>query len=238
MRIEALSIKAVTVTIFLMIGLVAIVLSLFAGSYFRQAALEAQMNSLSRVIEVASQEMLKEVRNHTFDLGMNLGHNKDLVLALQHAHKSGDRQKLVSLLDDPFINGFVGFSKIDLKKLRVYSLDLELVGESSAGIEGLDKLLVSSLAGVVRKRKETDRLKAIDALWLSSQGPLYSTLVPLGGLRPVGYLEVIINPAFNLPDIGKITNTPVSIFSMNGMLLNTDELTGFCLFRWAAWPRI
>jgi len=223
MRIEALSIKAVTVTIFLMIGFVAIVLSLFAGSYFRQAALDAQMNSLSRVIEVASQEMLKEVRNHTFDLGMNLGHNKDLVLALQHANKSGDRQKLVSLLDDPFINGFVGFSKIDLKKLRVYSLDLELVGESSAGIEGLDKLLVSSLAGVVRKRKETDRLKAIDALWLSSQGPLYSTLVPLGGLRPVGYLEVIINPAFNLPDIGKITNTPVSIFSMNGMLLNTDE---------------
>ena len=223
MRIEALSIKAVTVTIFLMIGLVAIVLSLFAGSYFRQAALEAQMNSLSRVIEVASQETLKEVRNHTFDLGMNLGHNKDLVLALQHANKTGDRQKLVSLLDDPFINGFVGFSKIDLKKLRVYSLDLELVGESSAGIEGLDKQLVSSLAGLVRKRKETDRLKAIDALWLSSQGPLYSTLVPLGGLRPVGYLEVIINPAFNLPEIGKITNTPVSIYSMAGMLLNTDE---------------
>lgn len=223
MRIEALSIKAVTVTIFLMIGLVAIVLSLFAGSYFRQAALDAQMNSLSRVIEVAAQETLKEVRNHTFDLGMSLGHSKDLILALQHANKTGDRQTLVTLLDDPFINGFVGFSKIDLKKLRVYSLDLELVGESSAGIEGLDKQLVSSLAGVLGKRKETDRLKAIDALWLSSQGPLYSTLVPLGGLRPVGYLEVIIDPAFNLPDIGKITNTPVSIFSMNGMLLNTDE---------------
>ena len=30
---------------------------------------------------------------------------------------------------------------------------------------------------------------------MSSQGPLYSTLVPLGGLRPIAYLEVIIDPA-------------------------------------------
>jgi hypothetical protein len=79
MRIEALSIKAVTVIIFTMIGIVAIVLSLFAGSYFRQAALDAQMNSLSRVIEVASQEVIREVRGYTFDLGMKLGHSKELI---------------------------------------------------------------------------------------------------------------------------------------------------------------
>ena len=59
MRIETLSIKTATVVIFVMIGCVASILSLWAGSYFRQAALDAQIGSLSRVIEVASQEMLK-----------------------------------------------------------------------------------------------------------------------------------------------------------------------------------
>ena len=93
--------------IFTMVGIVAIVLSLFAGSYFRKAALDAQMNSLSRVIEVASQEMLKEVQGYTFDLGMKLGHSKQL--ALEQAGKSGGHDTLVALLDDPFINGFVGF---------------------------------------------------------------------------------------------------------------------------------
>jgi hypothetical protein len=58
---------------------------------------------------------------------------------------------------------------------------------------------------------------------MSSQGPLYSTLVPLGGLQPVGYLEVIIDPAFNLPDIGKITKTPINVFSMSGEQISTDE---------------
>ena len=209
--------------IFTMVGIVAIVLSLFAGSYFRKAALDAQMNSLSRVIEVASQEMLKEVQGYTFDLGMKLGHSKQLAQALEQAGKSGGHDTLVALLDDPFINGFVGFSKVNLVKLRVYSLNLELIGESSAGIEGLDKHLSEHLAGTVIKRNKTDRLKAVDALWMSSQGPLYSTLLPLGGLRQTGYLEVIIDPAFNLPDIGKITKTPISVFSMSGAQLSTDQ---------------
>ena len=223
MRIESLSIKTVTVAVFAMLGIVAIILSVFAGTYFRQAALDAQMNSLSRVIEVASQEMLKEVRAYTFDLGMKLGHNKQLAQALEQVDKSGGHDRLAALLDDPFINGFVGFSKVNLVKLRLYSLDLELVSESGAGIEGLDRHLSEYLAGTVVKRNKTDRLKTVDALWMSSQGPLYSTLLPLGGLRQIGYLEVIIDPSFNLPGIGKITKTPISVFSISGAQISTDE---------------
>ncbi len=58
---------------------------------------------------------------------------------------------------------------------------------------------------------------------MSAQGPLFSTLVPLGGLRPVGYLEIIVNPVFNLPDIGNITKTPVRIYSLAGDMINTNE---------------
>jgi PAS domain-containing protein len=207
----------------LAVGIVAIVLSLFAGTYFKQAALDAQFSSLSRVIEVASQEILREVSRHTFDMGMKLGHNKRLIQALQETGTSTARKRLVTLLDDPFISGFVGFAKINLVKLRVYSPDLELFAESSAGITGLENHLSEYLVARVTQRNKTDRLKAIDALWLSAKGPLYSTLVPVGGLRSVGYLEVIVDPAFNLPDIGNITNTPISVFSMAGARISTDE---------------
>jgi hypothetical protein len=145
MNIESLSIKSSTIAIFSMIGLIAIILSLFAGTYFKQAALDAQMNSLSRVIEVASQEMLKKVRNHTFDLSMKLGHNRELISTVKSSVRAVnvavDKKYLVKLLDDPFVNGFVGFSEIDLKKIRVYNLALELIGESSAGPENLDNKL-------------------------------------------------------------------------------------------------
>ncbi|MFZ5620652.1 MAG: PAS domain-containing protein [Pseudomonadota bacterium] len=216
LRIESLSIRAVTIAIFAMIGVVALVLSLLAGSYFRQAALDAQMNSLSRVIEVAAQEMLREVRGYTFDLGMKLGNSDALTAALGATDDPAARAHMVALLDDPFVNGFVGFADINLEKIRVYDRDLNLVAESARGLTGLAPQLADHLAETIAQRPGVDRLKAVDALWISSAGPLHSTVVPVGGLRPLGYLEIVINPAFNLPDIGNITKTPISIFSMTG----------------------
>ena len=223
MKIESLSIKSSTIAIFSMIGIIAIILSLFAGTYFKQTALDAQMNSLSRVIEVASQEVLKQVRNHTFDLGMKLGHNRELISTINSSAQVSNKEQLVKLLDDPFINGFVGASQVDLNKIRVYNLKLELIAESSSGQKIHDKKLADQITAIFTKRKPSERLKAIDALWLSAKGPLFSTLVPVGGLRPVAYLEIIVNPVFNLPDIGNITKTPVRIYAMSGEQINTNK---------------
>ncbi len=229
MRVESLSIRGVTIAIFAMIGIVASVLSLLAGSYFRQAALDAQVKSLSRVIEVATQEMLKTVRGHAFDLGMRLAHSEDMMDALRRAKQPGGHAALVALLDDPFINGFVGFANVNLEKIRVYDLDLNLLAESSRGMESLPPRLVSSLVRDIAGRSGVDRLKALDALWIAPQAPLHSTLVPVGGLHQIGYLEVIVNPVFNLPDIGAITRTPVSIFTPAGDAIlahDTPSTTG------------
>ena len=177
MKIESLSIKSSTIAIFSMIGFIAIILSLSAGSYFKQTALDAQINSLSRVIEVASQEMLKKVRSHTFDLGMKLGHSRELIStvksSLRAVNVAADKKYLLKLLDDPFVNGFVGYSDIDLKKIRVYNKAFELIGESSTGPENLENRLADYIIAIINDRKPADRLKAIDALWMSAEGPLF-----------------------------------------------------------------
>ncbi len=232
MKIESLSVKSSAIAIFSMIGVIAVFLTLFAGTYFKQAALDAQMSSLSRVIEVASQEVLNKVKTHTFDIGMKLGHNRELISVIKSSagktNRIENKIQLVKLLNDPFINGFVGFSEVDLKKIRIFNLDLELIGESGSGLKNLDNNLADYLISIVSNRTTSDRLKAVDALWISPAGPLFSMLVPLGGLRPVGYLEIIVNPLFNLPDIGKITKTPVRIFSMLNEQINSNkqEITG------------
>lgn len=220
MQIEKLSIKTATIAIFIMIAIVAIVLSVFAGDYFRKSALDAQMNSLSRVIEVASQEMLKDVRSHTFDLGMKLGGSTELIEAVGHIENPDKVRELVALLDDPFINGFVGVSKLNMVKLRVYDLNLRLLAESSRGISNLGQAPPAYLRSIISQRQGVERLKAVDGLWNSVHGPLYSTVVPIGGLWLRGYLEVVIDPVFNMPDISKITKTPVDVFSVSGEVLS------------------
>lgn len=220
MQIQRLSIRALTVLIFTLLGIVAIILSILAGNYFRQAALDAQMNSLSRVIEVAAQETVRDLTRHTFDLGMKLAHNPELLTALQNSQSV----KLVSLLDDPFINGFSGFSKIDLRKIRIYDTRLNFIAQSDEGIHGLESSLAPPLARQTSSRQGIERLKAIDALWLSAVGPMHSTLVPIGGLHLAGYLEILVDPAYNLPNISHITQTPISIYSASGepLLLAAD----------------
>ena len=47
--------------------------------------------------------------------------------------------------------------------------------------------------------------------------------MPIGGLSIRGYLEIIIDPAHNLPEIGKITKTPVSVFSVSGEPVNISK---------------
>jgi HAMP domain-containing protein len=222
MRIEEFSIKTVTTGIFVMILVTATVLSLFAGHYFRQAALDEQMNSLSRVIEVATEEMLKEIREYTFNLGMRLGNSNDLIMSLKNRAQP-DGNSLAILLDDPFINGFVGFANINLEKIRIFDLDLNLIAESSKGISGLDRQLAPQLTQQLNNRHGIERLQAVDTLWASPHGPLHSTITPIGGLNLIGYLEIIINPALNLPDIGKITKTPISVFSTSGKLISADN---------------
>ncbi len=222
MRVESFSIKQITIAIFLMIGIAAIVLSLFAGGYFRKAALDAQVKSLSRVIEVATEEKLKEVRKNTFNLGMEIGNNRELQEIIKQSQEGGADQ-LVSILDDPFVSGFVGFSELSLQKIRLFNIDLELIAESSKGISISGGSLSEYLQQLLLQRYGVDRLKAQDSLWLEKSKPLLSTVVPIGGLHIVGYVEVVIDPVLNLSDISQITQTPVSVFSTNGRALSLTQ---------------
>lgn len=224
MRIESLSIKTATTSIFVMIAIVAIVLSLFAGTYFRKSALDAQMISLSRVLEVAAQEMLFRARSHSQDLGMKLAHSPALVSAFREIRDGGSHATLQALLDDPFMTGFAGASSINLVRLRVYDLSLAYVAGNNNSEYAAETRLPAYFVKLINQRDRQNRLKAVDGLWQSAQGPLYSTIVPLGGLRQVGYLEVVINPVFNLPEIATMTGTSVSIYNVDGKLLNAVNL--------------
>jgi len=222
MRIENLSIKTATIGIIMMLGIVSIVLSILAGGYFKKSALDAQMGSLSRVIEVAAQEVLREAKNNSFDLGMKLGHSKELINAMANLPQDATQNNISRILDDPFLNGFVGFAKIDLEKIRVYGLDLNFIAESNEGIKGLNKHLSDFLIKDIGRRQGIERLKAIDALLMTPEGPLLSSIIPIGGLHLTGYLEIIVNPVFNLSNISNITQTPISIYSSTNESININ----------------
>lgn len=223
MRIERISLKTLTVSILIVLGLVSIFLLFITTLYFRDAALKSQRQSLSRVMDVASQEVLKQLHAQAFGLGSSFQNRPEFRAALEKNRQGEGDAALREVLDDPIVKGFVGAATVDLVKLRVYDLNLRLVAQSETGIAGLSPRLAPSLLDQAIGRSGAERLKALGGLWISPVGPLYSVLVPIGGLKLVGYLEVVANPTFNLAAVAEMTRMPLTLYSVSGKILYQSE---------------
>lgn len=223
MRIEQLSIKTLTVSLLLLLALVAAILTLIAGAYFRESALTAQARSLSRIVKIASVDTLNQIRKESTGFGATFQSRATVRSALGKLQKTGDTAPLVSQLDDSFLKGFAGVGAIDLAKLRIYDLNLGLLCESSEGINGLAPQLPAFLKQKASGRTGVERMKALDGLWLAPDGPLYSMLLPLGGIHIIGYMEVVVNPNFNLAKIAALTQMPLKAYHPDGKLVYQSE---------------
>ncbi|MCW9087980.1 MAG: GGDEF domain-containing protein [Gammaproteobacteria bacterium] len=208
---QRLSIRSATTLTMIGVGALFVLLSWSTSNYFRNAALEAQTKSLARIIEVASQQVLRNVEQLAMELGTALHTEDNLAQAYTRLQRDGNPQPLLKLLDDPLVNGFVGNSEIELVKLRLYTPELTFVTQSRAGLEGLPPSLPAFLQAQASRRTGAERLKALGGLWLAGDTPLYSLLLPVGGLRLQGYLEILVNPTFSMAKVETITQMPVFI---------------------------
>ncbi|MCW8918817.1 MAG: diguanylate cyclase [Gammaproteobacteria bacterium] len=206
------SLRGSTIVSVTLIGLLFILLSILAGNYFRQAALNAQTTSLSRIIEVASFEALRNLQRHAINLGTSINTRNNLSQALRAWPHNRADEHIAGILDDPFVTGFVGISDVELVKIRVYDLALKPLVQSRLGIEGLPFKLPPSMHALAQQRQGVERLKALGELWVSpSHGPLYSTLLPIGGLRIEGYIEAVFDPRFTLRTVSEMAGMPITI---------------------------
>lgn len=213
LKITHLSIKNLTITILIVTGFFAVVVSLVSGEYFFKAAREAQLYSLNRVIQVATQDIVRSLGEQTYDVATTLSVQGDIPEAFSKAIETADTHALIDTLDDPFVTGFVGVYAIELVKVRAYDLELQFVAESSNGVLGLPQQIPKILYQQGRDRKGVMRSKALIGLWRHIDRSYYSVLVPLGGIFISGYLEIVVNPVHNLSKLSEKMGSPISIRS-------------------------
>lgn len=223
MRIERVSLKTLTISILIVLGMVSIFLLFVTTLYFRDAALKSQGQSMSRVMDVASQEVVKQLHAQVFSLGSSFQNRGEFRTALEQFKQTGNDAALRMVLDDPLLRGFVGAATVDLVKMRVYDLDLKLLAQSDGGIQGVEPQLPPVLLKQAAVRTGVERLKALGELWISPAGPMYSLLLPIGGMRLVGYLEVVVNPTFNLAGVAAMIRMPLTLYGANGKKLYQSD---------------
>ncbi|MCG6969626.1 MAG: methyl-accepting chemotaxis protein [Gammaproteobacteria bacterium] len=223
MFVEKISIKGLTTAILAILGLSAIALSIVVGNFFREAAFESQTNTVSRIIEVAGLEVIKQLESRAVDLGTTTQRPKEFRKAVKSIENPESKELIVKTLNDQFHQRFVTSNKLQLMKLRVYDKDFNFLAASSEGVSNLPGTLTGVLYEQARVRTGADRLKSLGALWSNEQRGYYSVIVPIGGLSVIGYLEVVASPAFNLREVGAMLKAPITVTHINGDTDFQDE---------------
>jgi methyl-accepting chemotaxis protein len=218
MKIEKISLKALTVGILLLLGLSSIALTLFSSTRYQDAALDAQTDSLSRIIDVAHRETTRALNTRLTHLGQQLSRGERLQEALATAmQEPGRSAALAELLNEPLQRNDGG---LEVVKLRAYDGDFRPVAESGEGIGGLPAAMPAALQRQLGKTGANAR--AHSTYWIAGQTPYYSMVLPLGEERPAGHLEIVVSP---LPQLRAIQDTLRLPFRIHLGEHGPDEIT-------------
>ena len=195
-------------TIVLM-GMLGLVLALATGEIYRKQTLENQREALRQLIQVSIREQLRDLEDRARDLGLAL----QTETAFRTALAGGNRDTLVRELLNPFQQYSVTASIIKLDRLVAYSNRFRILGSAKAGASAIRNGVAGCPVLIERAsaRAGADRLQTLAALCVNRRRAQHSVLVPIGGLKPVGYLEVVTDPAPILARIESKLGFPVRI---------------------------
>jgi methyl-accepting chemotaxis protein len=236
MQIKNISSKPLIVAVLVSISVAAIILSIIASFQARNAALEAQSKTLSRVIEVALSEAELDLYETAVEFARSNESDKRFRKLVKKAGKglsAEEQSELESILDAPYSQRYVTANVLNVQKIRVFDKNLELIAQSSEGIPSFKSNLYSNLVKLIETRPKEDKYKPLAHTWSANETVHYSVVYPVGGLRLSGYLEIVLAPEHNLKKIDTLLGAPIKIKSTLGMTLyqsvkwgdkNTDVL--------------
>ncbi len=200
-----------------LMGLLALVLALATGEVYRRLTLDSQRGALADLAQLKASELLAELEQRSRDLGLALQSEP----AFQHAFAARRSASLVRQLDSQFDQYFVSTGMINLEKLILYDATFNPIAVSSEGQRSIDagEPVCPALIRRARARQGAERLQVMSELCRWRGQPYFSVLVPVGGLRAAGYMEVVSDPYHALLPIASQLGMPLKLSSVDRQAL-------------------
>ena len=206
-----------------LMGMLGLLLALIAGNIHRNLALENHQEAMVGLARLKATDLLLSLENHARDMGVALQSEVEF----RKAHAAGDMQGLQAEMSRQFHQYFVTAGVLDLKKLTVYDLSgialIEVLADSAENLRGHP--VCPHLLTKAAKRNGPQRAQVLTELCLVEGKPYQMVLVAVGGLRPKGYLAVIVDPLPALIAIESSLGMPIKLGYQNNVVYKT-----------AAWP--
>ncbi|TDY04116.1 GGDEF domain-containing protein [Thiohalophilus thiocyanatoxydans] len=211
------SIKTNLVLTIFLVGLLGLGLALASTSIYQDVILDYKRQSLVDLVEIKIRDKMNELEEYAQDLGNNL----KISTRFRQALGNNDTTALHDALAQQFHQYFVTANILRLERLLVFSPDFEPLAESSAENTSLKHpgAVCPGLVEQAEQRRGAERLKILATLCNNNERPYHAVLLPLGGLNPSGYLEIVTAPTRSLSPIEDELGMPVQFRLPDGELL-------------------
>jgi diguanylate cyclase (GGDEF)-like protein len=198
-----------------LMGVLGIVFALATGAVYRELALNNQRSSLTSLISLKVQDLLNDLVDKSHELGADLHREQ----AFRKAFDERNQENVTSLLNNQFHRFYQTANIIKLEKLYAYDAEYKLFAESTEGSTAIDKggVVCNKLIQHASQRQGADHLKILSELCFSGRRTYLAVLVPVGGLRPIGYIVVVTDPAHSLILLGTALGMPLSLTQQGGV---------------------
>jgi signal transduction histidine kinase/CheY-like chemotaxis protein len=199
-------------------GVVGILLALYIGESYRQLALENQQSAYEDLIHLRIGDRLQQLQKFSRDLGQTVQNNGDFRRSLSKK----DQQPIETYLEAQFHQYFVTAGVIKLNALIALDGDMNVVGtavEQSDQANGIGGQSCPGLVKLALQRQGSERLKVISQMCLDGGYPLLHVIIPIGGFKIAGYLEIVSHPAHSLIGIEEDLGLPLKITLADGELV-------------------
>ncbi|MBV1879802.1 MAG: methyl-accepting chemotaxis protein [Pseudomonadales bacterium] len=217
-----IGIRGVIFTILCVVGALAILMAAIGTYYIEQSSIEAQKHSLARVSKVSSYKTLNDLVEDSIILASELARSKAIGRSIKIRDEKERRLALTPLLDAPFTERFVTSSLLDLVKVRLYDKKMTFLVESNLGAQQLLPL-GSGIKSALLNRDKGDKFSPFNRLWGDAQQGFQTVILPIGGLRIKGYIEVVTDPVFHLKRVAEIIDSPVQIRQNTVVSYQSDD---------------
>lgn len=220
---QPVSLRNLTGLVVLIMGVLGMSLALVTGEIYHRITLESQRRALASLAGLAVDEALAQLQGKVRSLGLSV----QSAPGFDRAFTARDQAALQRLLNDQFHQYFVTAGEIRLVQLRLFGPDFTLLTSASEGQRSFPETRAAcpGLLERAAQRRGPGRLQFISRL-CADPAPLYSQIVPIGGLRLRGYVEVVADPSYSLESLEKTLGMPLRLSSLG----NTQ------LYRSSAWP--
>ena len=196
------------------VGVLGLILVYYTSIYYRNIAYEHYQRTLKILAAIEIEEIVDDLKSDAADLAQAIEQQPGL---LQHlAENNGPA--LAKQLDNQFYQYFVTANIIDLARLYVVDADFEFIAASNEGINTgtSTQLICPEMSQNANLRMGADRLQLVSGTCDHDERPQFVLISPLGGLNPVGYIQIVADLTSSLQHLELALGMPVLFQLQNG----------------------